>query len=288
MRVAFTSMNNPDDPRPDVLARELEDRGFESWWIGEHAHIPVSRRTPYPAGGEMPAPYRSMMDPFLALLLAANATDRLVVGTGVALPLEHDVFDLAKTVSTLDRLAGGRFEFGVGVGWNVEELANCRPDVPWSRRYRALAECVAALKALWCDDVAEYHGEFYDFDGVWSLPKPLQRPHPPIVCGTGGRLGTQHAVAWADGWMPMDVALGDVGTKLGKFREAASAAGRDPATIPITLVVFGDPTADLLARYRDLGVDRVVVGANRTAWSDPTTILPFLDACAALLSAEIG
>src|SRR5688572_3816685 len=116
MKVGFTSMNNPDDPRPDVLGRELEARGFESWWIGEHSHIPASRVTPYPAGGEMPAPYRAMMDPFLSLLLAANATERLVIGTGVALPLEHDVFDLAKTVATLDRLSAGRLQFGVGVG----------------------------------------------------------------------------------------------------------------------------------------------------------------------------
>jgi probable F420-dependent oxidoreductase len=288
MKLGFTSMNNPDDPRPDELGRELEARGFDSWWIGEHSHIPVSRRTPYPAGGEMPAPYRSMMDPFLSLLLAANATERLLVGTGVALPLEHDVFDLAKTVSTIDHLSGGRFQFGVGVGWNVEELANCRPDVPWSRRYRALGDCIGALKALWSDDdVSEYHGEFYEFDGVWSLPKPLQRPHPPIVCGTSGRLGTQHAVAWADGWMPMDAGLGDVAKKLGKFRDAAAGAGRDPASIAVTLTVFGDPSVELVAHYRDLGVDRVVVGANRTGWDDPTTILPFLDSCAPLF-AEIG
>lgn len=287
MKVGFTSMNNPDDPRPDTLARELEARGFESWWIGEHAHIPASRRTPYPAGGEMPEPYRWMMDPFLSLLLAASATERLLVGTGVALPLEHDVFDLAKSVTTLDRLSGGRLLFGVGVGWNVEELAVSRPGVPWSQRYRALAECVGALKSLWCDEVSAYHGEFFDFDGVWSLPKPLQQPHPPILCGTSGKLGTTHAVAWGDGWMPMDAGLGDVARKVAKFREVAAAAGRDPASLPITMVVFGDPRVDALVAYRELGVERVVVGANRTGWSDPATILPFLDSCVPLL-AEIG
>lgn len=283
MKVGFTSMNNPDDPRPDVLGRELEARGFDSWWIGEHSHIPASRATPYPAGGELPAPYLSMMDPFLSLLLAASATDRLLVGTGVALPLEHDAFALAKTVATVDVLSGGRFQFGVGVGWNVEELANCRPDIPWSRRYRALADCVAALQSLWRDDVAEHHGEFFDFDAVWSFPKPLQRPHPPIVYGTNDRLGTQHAVAWADGWMPMDAGLGDVPRKLAKFRDAAVEAGRDPASIAITLVVWGDPDLARLVRYRELGVDRVVLGAARTGWDDSATILPFLDACAAFL-----
>jgi probable F420-dependent oxidoreductase len=276
-------MNNPDEPRPDVLARELEARGFESLWLGEHSHIPASRRTPYPAGGEMPRRYRSMMDPFLSLLLAANATERLTVGTGVALPLEHDVFDLAKTVATIDRLTNGRFHFGVGVGWNQEELANHRPSVAWPTRYSALADCIGALKALWTQGDAEYHGRWYDFDPVWCEPKPLQQPHPPIVCGTGGRVGTQHAVAWADAWMPMDVALGDVGRKVAKFRSVAAEAGRDPSAIAINLVVFGDPTAAALATYRDFGVDRVILGAGRTGWDDPTTILPFVDACAALI-----
>ena len=138
-------MSNPADVAPDVLARELEVRGYDSLWIGEHTHIPVSRATPYPAGGELPALYRMMMDPFLTLMAAAAATERLSVGTCVALPLQHDVFDLAKTVATLDRLSGGRVLFGVGVGWNVEELANHRP-IRWSQRYRALAECVAALR----------------------------------------------------------------------------------------------------------------------------------------------
>ncbi|MFI5053466.1 MAG: LLM class flavin-dependent oxidoreductase, partial [Acidimicrobiia bacterium] len=140
-------MNNPAELAPDVLARELETRGYDSLWIGEHTHIPVARTTPYPAGGEMPNQYREMMDPFLALLLAATATDHLLIGTGVALPLEHDLLDLAKTVATLDRFSDGRLLFGVGVGWNQEELANHQP-IRWAQRYRALAECVAALRTL--------------------------------------------------------------------------------------------------------------------------------------------
>lgn len=277
MWVGFTGMNNPADPRPDVLGRALEERGYESLWFGEHSHIPAARRTPYPAGGEMPAPYRSMMDPFLSLLLAAEATSTLRIGTGVALPLEHDVFDLAKTVATLDRLSGGRLLFGVGVGWNVEELANHRPTLPWAQRYVALRDCVAALRSLWCDEASEYHGAFYDFDPVWAFPKPVQQPHPPILCGTGGRVGTREAVAWADGWMPMDVALGDVARKVARFREAAAAAGRDPLSIPITMVTFGDPSRVALETYRELGVERVVIGAARSGWDEPSTILPFLD-----------
>jgi probable F420-dependent oxidoreductase len=277
-------MNTPDDVPPDVLARELEARGYDSLWIGEHTHIPVARTTPYPAGGELPDAYRTMMDPFLALMVAATATERLLVGTGVALPLQHDLFDLAKTVATLDRLSGGRVLFGVGVGWNEEELADHRP-IRWSQRYRALAECVAALRALWCDEESEFHGEFFDFEPVWLLPKPAQQPHPPVLCGTGGRLGTREAVAWADAWMPMDVALGDVAKKLGLFRSAAERAGRDPDSIAITIVAFGDADLAKLALYRDLGVERVIVGANRTGWDDPSTTLPCLDRHAAMITA---
>jgi probable F420-dependent oxidoreductase len=277
-------MNTPDDVPPDVLARELEARGYDSLWIGEHTHIPVARTTPYPAGGELPDAYRTMMDPFLALMVAATATERLLVGTGVALPLQHDLFDLAKTVATLDRLSGGRVLFGVGVGWNEEELADHRP-IRWSQRYRALAECVAALRALWCDEESEFHGEFFDFEPVWLLPKPAQQPHPPVLCGTGGRLGTREAVAWADAWMPMDVALGDVAKKLGLFRSAAERAGRDPDSIAITIVAFGDADLAKLALYRDLGVERVIVGANRTGWDDPSTTLPCLDRYAAMITA---
>jgi probable F420-dependent oxidoreductase len=277
-------MNTPDDVPPDVLARELEARGYDSLWIGEHTHIPVARTTPYPAGGELPDAYRTMMDPFLALMVAATATERLLVGTGVALPLQHDLFDLAKTVATLDRLSGGRVLFGVGVGWNEEELADHRP-IRWSQRYRALAECVAALRALWCDEESEFHGEFFDFEPVWLLPKPVQQPHPPVLCGTGGRLGTREAVAWADAWMPMDAALGDVAKKLGLFRSAAERAGRDPDSIPITIVAFGDADLAKLALYRDLGVERVIVGANRTGWDDPSTTLPCLDRHAAMITA---
>jgi len=275
-------MNTPDELPPDLLGQALESRGFDSLWYGEHSHIPTSRLTPYPSGGTMPDQYRRMMNPFLSLLLAATATERLLVGTGVALPLEHDVLDLAKTLSTLDRLAGGRLVVGVGVGWNVEELANHRPW-PWSQRYRALRECVACLRTLWTDDESEFHGEFYDFDPVWSFPKPLQRPHPPVLCGTGGRVGTREAVAWADGWMPMDVALGDVPRKVARFRQTAADSGRDPASLPITIVTFGDPTLATLASFRDLGVERAVVGGARTGWDDPTTTLPCLDRYAAML-----
>ena len=281
MELGFTSMNTPEDVGAADLASALEDRGFTSLWIGEHSHIPASRRTPYPAGGEMPAAYRRMMDPFLSLLAAAQATASLRVGTGVALPLEHDLFALAKTVTTLDRLSGGRFDFGVGVGWNVEELADHRPDLPWGSRYQALAECVSALKHLWSDDEPEHHGRWFDFGPVWSDPKPLQSPHPPVVGGMAGRLGTGHAVAWADEWMPMDIALGDVAKRVARFRAAVAEAGRAP--VPIVLVAWGDPQLEQLLGYRELGIERVVIGAGRIGWDDPTTARPFIDRYAALV-----
>jgi probable F420-dependent oxidoreductase len=281
MELGFTSMNTPEDLRPDVLARALEDRGYTSLFIGEHSHIPASRRTPYPTGGDMPNQYRRMMDPFVSLTVAAVATERLQVGIGVCLVLEHHVLDLAKSVATLDLLSNGRLLFGVGVGWNEEELANHRPDIRWSQRYRATEECVQALQRCWIDDDAEYHGEFFDFDAVWSFPKPMQRPHPPVLLGTVGRLGTEHAIRWADEWMPTDIGLGNVAKRITKFRQLAADAGRD---IPITLVTFGDPTPETLQHYRDLGVTRTVIGAARQGWEDPTTTLPFIDHYAALIN----
>lgn len=280
MRLGFASMNTPEEVPIDVLARHLEGCGFDSLWVGEHSHIPVSRATAYPVGGELPDQYRRMMDPYVSLAHAATVTTTLVLGTGVALPLERDLLAMAKTVATLDRLSRGRLELGVGVGWNREELANHRP-VPWARRYRALAEAVAALKVLWTEDEPAFAGEYYRFDPVWSEPKPWRRPHPPVLCGMSGRLGTEHALAWADAWMPMDVALGDVAKKVGRFRAAAEAAGR-PA-VPVTLVAFGDPSPADLAGYRALGVDRVVLGAGRTGWGDSGSTLAFVDRYAAVV-----
>jgi len=274
MMLGYISMNLATDVRADELGRALEARGYESVWFGEHSHIPVSRATPYPAGGELPDPYLRMMDPFVTLAIVAAATTSLRLGTGVALPLEHDIFDLAKQVATLDILSNGRVLFGVGVGWNEEELANCRPT-PWKQRYQALGESIGALRALWCDEESEYHGRHYDFDAVWSRPKPVQTPHPPILCGMAGRLGTQHAVAWADEWMPLDIGLGNVAKKLGLFRAAAEAAGRDH--VPITICAWGDPDRDTLLSYRDLGVERVIVGTSRAGNADPSTTMAFLD-----------
>jgi len=274
MKIGYTTMNTPADIAPRILGPLLEDAGFDSIWIGEHSHIPVSRSTPYPTGGDMPWQYTTMMDPFISLTQIGEHTTNLLLGLGVALPLEHDVLALAKTASTLDVLSNGRLQFGVGVGWNQEELAN-HSSVKWSMRYRALAECVGALRSLWVDDESEYHGEYFNFDRVWSRPKPLQQPHPPIWFGAGGKLGSQHTIEWADGWMPLDVTLGDVTKRVNKFRQLSADAGRDD--IPISMVAFGDPTLDTLLMYRDLGIERVIVGSGREGWEDPTGVSAFID-----------
>jgi probable F420-dependent oxidoreductase len=274
MKIGYTTMNTPADIAPRILGPLLEDAGFDSIWIGEHSHIPVSRTTPYPTGGDMPWQYTTMMDPFISLTQIGEHTTNLLLGLGVALPLEHDVLALAKTASTLDVLSNGRLQFGVGVGWNQEELAN-HSNVKWSMRYRALAECVGALRSLWVDDESEFHGEYFNFDKVWSRPKPMQQPHPPIWFGAGGKLGSQHTIAWADGWMPLDVTLGDVPKRVNKFRQLSADAGRQD--IPISMVAFGDPSLDTLLMYRDLGIERVIVGSGRDGWEDPSGVPAFID-----------
>ena len=211
-------MNTPDDPHPTALATALEDRGFESLWYGEHSHIPVAQKTPYPPGGGMPDSYKNMMDPYLSLMTAANATTTLRFGTGIALLMERDIFSQAKTIATLDRLSGGRLMVGTGVGWNQEEFENISPH-PFNRRYAVLRETVEATRAIWTNNKAHYQGQYVKFDPVWASPKPLQAGGPKVFLGTMGPLGIQHAARWADGWYPVDVGMGDVAESVANFKE---------------------------------------------------------------------
>ncbi|MCB1843891.1 MAG: LLM class flavin-dependent oxidoreductase, partial [Halioglobus sp.] len=158
MHLGFTSMNTVDDPPPDVLAKTLEEAGFESLWYGEHSHIPVARKTPYPPGGDLPEPYKKMMDPYVSLMAAAAVTSTLKLGTGIALLMERELFSQAKTIATLDRLSNGRVIIGCGVGWNQEEFENAT-SLPWERGYLALKETVLAQRALFTDSEPEFHGE---------------------------------------------------------------------------------------------------------------------------------
>jgi len=282
MHLAFSSMNNPSDPHPAELARALEDRGFESLWYGEHSHIPCSRKTPYPPGGEMPAPYRRIMDPYISLTVAATATTTLKLGTGIALLMERDLFAQAKTIATLDRLSNGRVMIGTGVGWNEEEFANANPH-PFGKRYAVLRETVAATRALWRDDQAEYHGDYIDFDPVWAEPKPLQAGGPPVYLGVMGPLGLKHAAAWADGWYPVDVALPDIKQAISDFRQLVTDAGRDPDQVAINLQIMDTSNLDKLKLYRDLGIERATIGVAMDLWDKPEAVMPMIDRFAAII-----
>jgi len=282
MHLGFSFMNTPHDPDPRDLARALEERGFESLWTGEHSHIPASRKTPYPAGDELPEAYKLMGDPYVTLMAAAAVTTTLKLGTGIALLMERELFSQAKTIASLDRLSGGRLMIGTGVGWNEEEFVNCTRQ-PWDKRYGVMRETVAATRALWRDAEPEYHGEYIDFDPVWCNPKPAQAGGPPVIFGAMGPLGVKHAAQWADGWMPVDVAMGDVATSIAAFREQVAGNGRDPAAVPITLQTLITPDLDTLKRYRDMGVERVVIGVAVDMWDQPEKIMPMIDRFAELI-----
>jgi probable F420-dependent oxidoreductase len=269
MHLGFSSMNTAQDPAPDLLARTLEQAGFESLWYGEHSHIPVSRKTPYPAGGELPGPY-------ISLMAAAAVTSNLKLGTGIALLLERELFSQAKTIATLDRLSGGRVIIGCGVGWNEEEFSNAT-RLPWQRRYLAMRETVQAQRALFTEAEPQFHGELIDFDPVWLDPKPLQAGGPPVVFGAMGPLGVRHAASWADGWMPVDVALPDVARSIADFRQLVRDCDRNPDDVEITLVVMAEVSADLLKSYRDMGIDRCNIGVGMQNWDKPEMVMPMIE-----------
>jgi probable F420-dependent oxidoreductase len=240
----------------DELARELEARGFESLFVCEHTHIPVSRRTPFQGGGELPKRYSHTHDPFVALSFAAAATRKLKLGTGIALLPQRDPIITAKSVASLDQLSGGRFVFAIGGGWNVEEMEN--HGARYDTRFKLLRERVLAMKALWTQDQAEFHGRFVNFDPVWLYPKPKQKPHPPVLLGGGAKNVLQRVVAWGDGWLPNRITPEQVRESRATLDRLAKDAGRDPSKL--TISVFGQPPdADLIKRYLAAGAERVIV-----------------------------
>jgi probable F420-dependent oxidoreductase len=234
---------------PSALARMVEERGFESLFFPEHTHIPADRTTPYPPGGELPSQYSHTYDPFVALTAAAATTETLLLATGICLVIERDPIITAKEVASLDRLSGGRFLFGVGAGWNLEEMENHGTDP--HRRFSLMRERVEAMKAIWTQDEAEYHGEHVDFDPIWSWPKPVQEPHPPVLVGGNGPKVLERVVAFGDEWMPNRVT--GLTDRVAELNRLAAEAGRDP--IPVTLS-GARPDPELIERGEQVGVHR--------------------------------
>jgi probable F420-dependent oxidoreductase len=255
MRFGVVSYNTDYGIRPDDCARAAEQRGFESVWFPEHTHIPASRATPFPLGGDIPKQYLHFMDPFVSMAAAATATSRIKIGSGICLLVEHDPIVAAKAIATLDVLSGGRVLFGVGGGWNREEMAN--HGTCFETRWRLLRERVAAVKAIWTQDEASYHGEFVNFDRIWCYPKPLQRPHPPVLLGGVSSAGLKRVVDYCDGWLLVDPRDGTLQRAGEELRKRLADAGRDPASIPVTVFAF-ETTPKVLDEYAAAGVARVV------------------------------
>jgi probable F420-dependent oxidoreductase len=237
-----------DGVSPGALAALVEQRGHESLFFPEHTHIPASRATPYPAGGELPRKYFHTYDLFVALTAAAAATSKLRIGSGICLVIERDPITTAKEVASVDRLSGGRLEFGVGAGWNREEMANHGTDP--RVRMAIMAERVEAMKAIWTQDEASYHGKHVDFERIWSWPKPAQRPHPPVLVGGNGPTVLDRVLSFGDAWMP-----NNTGEDLpARARELWARADR-----PIDVIVMGAPAKPAaLEEFQKAGVRRVV------------------------------
>ncbi len=237
---------------PVSLGRAVEGHGFESLFVPEHTHIPTSRRSPFPGGGELPKEYSHTLDPFVALGAVAAATERLMLGTGICLVIERDPIMLAKEVASLDFISGGRVLFGIGGGWNREEMENHGTDP--TRRWKVLRERIEAMQQIWTEDAAEYHGEFVDFDPIWQWPKPIQKPHPPVIIGGDGANTLQRVVRYGDGWMPIG-RRADFKARIDELNRLAAAAGR--ADIPVT--IFGAaPKPEVIDAYAEAGVERLL------------------------------
>ena len=263
---------------PHDLAQALEARGFESYWAPEHSHIPASRASPWPGGAELPKQYYDVIDPFVCLTAAAAATKSLKLGTGVCLVIQRDTIQTAKEVASLDQISGGRFLFGVGGGWNAEEMADHGTE--FKTRFKLMRERIAAMKEIWTQPKAEYHGELVDFAPMMAWPKPVQKPHPPVIVGGAFPHAARRAIRYGQGWIPI-AGRGDISDQILAFRKMVEEAGRDPAELPISLFSAHEDL-DTLKRFRDLGVARATV-ALPSAKADE--VLPVLDRWAKLAAA---
>jgi len=250
MKFGISTFVTDEGIAPGTLARAIEERGFDSLFIAEHTHIPLSRRSPYPSGGELPRKYYRTLDPFITLTAAAATTERLLLGTGVALMIERDPIVTAKEVASLDLVSGGRMVFGIGVGWNREEMENHGTDP--RTRGRLMDERIEAMIEIWTRDEAEYHGQFVDFDQIGAWPKPVQQPYPPIYVG-GGSAAFERTARFGDAWLANGLPPRKLEPMLGELREVT---GRE---VPVTVFNASKETPDL-EEYERLGVERVLLG----------------------------
>jgi len=265
---------------PTDLAVAAEERDFDSMWFAEHSHIPVSRKSPWPGGADLPKMYYDTFDPFVSLASAASVTTRIKLATGICLVVQRDPIHTAKEVASLDHLSNGRVLFGVGAGWNAEEMEDHGTD--FSRRFKLMRERIEAMKALWTETEAEYHGEFVNFDPTFAWPKPVQKPHPPIHVGGGFPGAAKRAIRYGDGWMPI-FGRDDITEYLPEFRKMAEEAGRDPATLEVS--IFGCTAKPaILEKFRDAGITRCVFGLPP---ADADTVTPILDGYAEVMK-EVG
>ena len=238
------------------VARDAEQRGFESLWLPEHTHIPVSRKTPYAGGAELPKEYAHTLDPFVALAAVATATKHIRLATGISLLIERDTITMAKTVATLDLLSNGRAILGVGGGWNREEAEH--HGVEWSQRFQKLEEQITAIKVIWANEEASFHGEHVRFDPIWSWPKPIQRPRPPILLGGETDHTLRRVIKYCDGWLPRARDPEIIVRGIARLNELAEEAGRDPESISVN-VFAPRPDAELIDRFKGMGVARIVL-----------------------------
>jgi len=258
------------------LAKALEDRGFDSLFVPEHTHIPASRKSPFPGGGELPKRYSHTHDPFVCLSFAAAATKKLKLGTGILLVPQHEPIVTAKAIASLDQLSGGRFIFGIGGGWNVEEMEN--HGAKYQTRFKQMREHVLAMKELWTKEEASYDGEFVKFDRVWSWPKPAQQPHPPVILGGETDHTLRRVIDYCDGWFPRPRGGFDVVKGVAHLHQMAEKAGRDPKTI--TTIVFGSANdAKVLESYDKAGIQSALLAIPDESRDE---ILRYLDKIAPL------
>jgi probable F420-dependent oxidoreductase len=253
VRYGLVIVPNDDVQDPAELARMAEQRGFDCLLFPDHTHIPASRETPFPLGGELPHYFRRAYDPFVSLAAAVGATERIMLGTGVCLVAQRDPIITAKEIATLDRLSGGRLVFGVGAGWNFEEMRNHGTEP--SQRFGIMRERIEAMKAIWTQDEASYNGRYVSFERIWCWPKPVQRPHPPVLVGGNGLRVLDRVLAYGDEWSPNRMPLEELAERMSELRRRSEELGRPP--IPVT--ILGSPAeAAVVEQLAALGVGRVI------------------------------